>query len=111
MNMLIGFGIGCPYRWLIKIRYVLPIPRDDRPRDETAWPGKGEERLRGTGRTSVGSYFADINEIEISMEITARYLVDLSGARSPSQTEVGDSSSYTRRTRVLPSLSAALINS
>ena len=51
-------------------------------------PGGGEERLRGAD-TSVGSYFADINEIEISMEITARYLVDLSGARSPSQTEVG----------------------
>jgi len=44
MNMLIGSGIGCPYRWLIKIRYIVTPAR---------WPTEQWTRgRRGTRRVA-----------------------------------------------------------
>lgn len=84
MNMLIGSGIGCPYRWLIKIRYVVTPPRW--PTERWVRWAEGEEGKEGEGgehdrrregrvsTTATSRSFVEvtwrINEIEISMEIT-----------------------------------------
>lgn len=77
MNMLIGSGIGCPYRWLIKIRYVVTPLRVGQPRGGWGseegekgrghdWVGREQEREREKGELASlqrmdrsGSYFAD----------------------------------------------------
>lgn len=106
MNMLIGFGIGCPYRWLIKIRYVLPVSRDGRLRGETA-RRKGEGSLRRTGLVEVT---LRINEIEISMEITVGICGLKRRAVAKSNRSLEDSSSPHAK-RVFCHRSVALINS